>query len=162
MVTFFLPVVLPLPECSHYPALPYIVDNNVLKRVNDCMEIGVLFDSKISFDSHIGNIVCEANRAVGFVLRNCKEFLNILAIRSVYLNLVNTKLKYCVLVYVKYITALQSVKKILKFSHLKKIFRSFLYYKKHNVCPIQNNNYNCELWVKLRKFEKKSEYLLSN
>nr|CAH7756409.1 unnamed protein product [Callosobruchus chinensis] len=60
--------------------------------VND---LGVVFDGKLTFKEHINKKVCDAGKALGFVVRHCKYFFSPLCLKTLYCALVRSKLEYC-------------------------------------------------------------------
>nr|CAH7742063.1 unnamed protein product [Callosobruchus chinensis] len=46
----------------------------ILERVNEISDLGVLFDSGLSFGPHISRIVSSANRMLGFIISNGRDF----------------------------------------------------------------------------------------
>ena len=77
----------------------YELDNAILVRPEFIKDLGVTFDSKLIFNEHIQNITKAAYKSLGFVLRNCKEFLNINTFRLLYITYVRSKLEYASLVW---------------------------------------------------------------
>lgn len=45
-----------------------------ISRVNSVRDLGVTFDSKLIFDTHIDNVIKKASRALGFIFRISSEF----------------------------------------------------------------------------------------
>lgn len=102
----------------------YSMEQDVLSRVDSVRDLGVLLDSKLSFSNHIEKMVSEATRMLGFILRNCKSFNNIDALKTLYFSLVRSKLEYGSLiwspVYAKYNLMVEQVqRKFLKFLSFK-------------------------------------------
>ena len=53
------------------------IDNGTLKRPDVIRDLGVIFDPKLSFGSHIESIVTTAFRSLGLVVRNGRQFNDI-------------------------------------------------------------------------------------
>lgn len=51
-------------------------------------DLGICFDSKLKFDCHITNVVNRLNKILGFIRRNCANFDDSLALKSIYCSLV--------------------------------------------------------------------------
>lgn len=51
----------------------YMLNGNQLKRDTKHKDLGVLFDSKMDFNEHIGSITSKASSALGFVKRFCYD-----------------------------------------------------------------------------------------
>lgn len=103
----------------------YELDNIVLQDQNEIMDLGITFDSKLLFNSHIKNISCKSMRMLGFVLRSGSEFKSINTLLYLYTSLVRPILEYCSIVwnplYDRQISAVQRVQnkliKILKYRY---------------------------------------------
>lgn len=80
----------------------YSLGGSVLSRCESIKDLGVLFDSKLSFAGHIHAKVAEASRAYGFIVRNCGSFGNILTLTTLYFAFVRSKLEYCSVVWSPY------------------------------------------------------------
>lgn len=114
----------------------YKISNLNLTRVTEARDLGILFDQKLTFSSHIKNITSSAMKTLGFVIRNCKEFSSLKAISTIYQALVRSKLTYCSVVWnpchKKYIDCIERVQKK---------FIKFLYFMKHGSYPDRNHSY---------------------
>lgn len=71
----------------------YTLGNDRLTRVESTKDLGVMFDSRLTFHDHIIFLVKESFRRLGFVLRNCRDFRNSLTIKLLYYALVRSKLE---------------------------------------------------------------------
>ncbi|KAH0809538.1 hypothetical protein GEV33_013254 [Tenebrio molitor] len=54
----------------------YSIENSALQRVNEFKDLGVVFDSKLTFRSHVEYVLSKAYKSLGFVIRNGKLFDN--------------------------------------------------------------------------------------
>lgn len=70
-----------------------------LSRNNSIKDLGVIFDKQLSFGDHIACKVSEAMRSFGFIVRNCKNFNNIDALKTLYYCYVRSKLEYSSLIW---------------------------------------------------------------
>lgn len=93
----------------------YTVNNEILTRVIDITDLGVKFDTKLSFAAHIDDLVNKSYRNLGFVLRNAKKFTNKRTLLILYSSFVRSKIEYCSIVwnpyYIKYIQAIENIQK---------------------------------------------------
>ena len=48
----------------------YLIDNSELERVSEMRDLGVIIDAKLTFQSHIDDIIRKANRALGLLIRS--------------------------------------------------------------------------------------------
>lgn len=72
----------------------YTLGSKSLNIVNQAKDLGVIFDSKLSFGLHIKNIVNKAYRALGFICRITKQFTNEKCFVTLYVSLVRSHLEY--------------------------------------------------------------------
>ena len=52
----------------------YHVNNITLERMTEIRDLGILFDSKLTFGPHIDSVVGKANRALGMYLRSLQSY----------------------------------------------------------------------------------------
>lgn len=109
----------------------YRLNNTFLNRLDECTDLGVLFDSKLNFNKHIENIVLSSYKNLGFVIRNSNGFDDIQLLNSLYNAFVKSKLEYASLIwnpgYIKYCNSIENVQR----RYLK-----FVSYKIDNVYPV--------------------------
>lgn len=72
----------------------YRFDNEPIQKVNLVRDLGVIFDSKLTMTNHIDSITSKAFKNLGFVLRTCKAFNDIEAIKLLYFAYVRSILEY--------------------------------------------------------------------
>ena len=77
------------PIISHY-----LINNVNINRVGTVMDLGVLFDSELTFVPHIDNMVTKAYKVLGFIYRNAREFHQIRTLKILFFSLVRTRLEY--------------------------------------------------------------------
>lgn len=93
-------------------------------------DLGVLFDSSLSFVPHIEDLCKSASRALGFVIRTSKEFTDLTLIRMLFFTFVMSKLDYASIIwYPIYITHAQSLERVLR------RFLRFISYKSSGIYP---------------------------
>lgn len=73
----------------------YYICGKLLKRVESVKDLGVIFDSKLSFNEHALMICKKALRMLGFIFRSCKYFSNISSLLTLYKTYVRSHLEYC-------------------------------------------------------------------
>lgn len=98
----------------------YTFNSIQLSRTNLIKDLGVTFDNKLTFSAHIHKTVEAAIKLLGFIIRNCKPFTNIVALKCLYFSLIRSKLEYCGIIwhpyYNTYSLLLENVqRKFLKF-----------------------------------------------
>jgi hypothetical protein len=52
----------------------YSINNSVLKKVNEIKDLGVIFDSKLTFNAHIHKVKSKSFKMFGFINRNSQLF----------------------------------------------------------------------------------------
>lgn len=71
---------------------PFVIDYKIgdqfLSRKNEVKDLGIWFDSKLTFDRHIDFVTKTVAKTVGFIIRNCKDFKNIQTLVNIYKTLV--------------------------------------------------------------------------
>ena len=102
----------------------YKIDDETLPRSTHFKDLGVTFDSLLTFNLHIDDIIRRSYKMLGFVIRNSQAFDNISSIKLLYLAYVRSILEYCSQVWSPYyqihIQALENIqRKFLKFLWLK-------------------------------------------
>lgn len=93
----------------------YHINGELLTRVTEINDLGVLLDSKMNFKLHFGSVVNKANRMLGFINRSSKDFDDPFALRSLYFCFVRSVLEYASVVWTPYykvdITRLERIQK---------------------------------------------------
>ena len=72
----------------------YHLDNAILQRVQQENDLGVIVNSKLSWDTRISSIVSKANRMLGLLKRTCPLITDTKVRRTRYLALVKSQLCY--------------------------------------------------------------------
>jgi hypothetical protein len=80
-------------------AYDYSIDNTVLGRVNEFRDLGVILDTKLTFNTHVAKIVSKAYSMLGFAKRICADFKNTKALTSIYNAHVRSHLEYASVVW---------------------------------------------------------------
>lgn len=119
-------------------AFDYSIGNSVLPRESLIRDLGVLHDSKLLFNGHVENIINRAYKALGFVMRTSRDFVNAKTFKILYCTYVRSTLEYASQIwnprYNTYISRIERIQtKFLKYLcyRLKYPFNSDLY---HNCC----------------------------
>ena len=115
----------------------YLINNVGLERLQIIKDLGVTFDISFSFADHIDKLVTSCSKILGFVIRNCSNFNNEFALKSLYFSLIRSKMEYCSLVWFPiYQIHIYSLEKI------QKKFLKILSFKCHRFYPPQGYEYN--------------------
>lgn len=123
-----------------YEYFNYNIGGSPIQRVNTIRDLGVLFDSKLSFTNHFENITKRAYRFMGFMTRSLYRFNNITTFTTLYNLYVRSILEYGSVIWNPYyqihIDRLERVQK--KFTRI--LFRKFNYpYETYNMRLIRLN-----------------------
>ncbi|CAG9814258.1 unnamed protein product [Phaedon cochleariae] len=91
----------------------YNIDNKSLSKVEVLKDLGVMIDSKLTFEAHIEKTVKKALRNLGFISRITKSFKNPKSLLILYNSLVRSHLEFASIVwnpyYYKYIERVERV-----------------------------------------------------
>lgn len=101
----------------------YRIDNTSLARPDTIKDLGVIFDPKLTFVHHVNSTVATSFKALGFVVRNMRDFNNTHTSKLLYYSLVRSKLEYASIVwnpiYNMHIVAIEKIqRRFLKNLHL--------------------------------------------
>ncbi|KAL1448090.1 hypothetical protein WDU94_000030, partial [Cyamophila willieti] len=81
---------------KHYPLVyDYTIGVHKLVRIEQVKDLGIIFDSDLSFNSHVNIITNKAYRNLGFLYRNSREFKSPLTLKSLYSSIIRSSLEYC-------------------------------------------------------------------
>ena len=102
----------------------YSMFSSTLSRVDSFKDLGVTFDSSLSFAPHVSFIVSEAVKCLGFIIRSSGCFSNGTTLKRLYVAFVRSKLEYASVVWAPatqiHIQALEKIqRRFLKFVSFK-------------------------------------------
>ena len=80
----------------------YVMDGEVLERVDAIRDLGVSIDNKARFHLHIATVTAKAHAMLGFIKRNAADFEDVHALKTLYCSLVRSVLEYAVQVWMPY------------------------------------------------------------
>lgn len=94
----------------------YNINGTPLIRVDSFRDLGVIFDSKHTFESHINLITSKSFKMLGFISRSLNKFKNMKTYLILYNTYVRSIIEYCSAVwspqYITYIEKLERVQKL--------------------------------------------------
>ena len=94
---------------------PLQLGGTTLEVTAEFSDLGLLTNHKLSWNSHIDKISSKANKVLGLIKRNCREFRDVLTLRTLYCALVRSQLEYGSVVWspftVRNITKLERVQR---------------------------------------------------
>jgi len=112
----------------------YRIDNICLKKVEQIKDLGIIFDSKLTFVPHINEITNKAMKCLGFILRTVSDFKYINSYKLLFTGLVRSNLEYNSTIWAPFYNI--HIHKIERVQH------KFLRYVNYKLCiPIQDLNY---------------------
>ena len=93
-------------------------------------DLGVYFDSKMTFNVHIEKTVQSAYATLGFIIRNSDSFQQISTLNSLYFAYVRSKMEYCSVVWAPYYQVYRDM-----IEKVQRRFLKYIYYRTHGVYP---------------------------
>lgn len=124
----------------------YTLDDVSLVRCTNIKDLGVIFDTKLSYTDHLNAIVNAANKTLGFIVRNSTSFNNVTALKCIYFSLVRSKLEYCSLIWYPH-----SQIHINSLERIQRRFLKFLTFRVDNYYP--NRGYDHKLLLERFKIQ---------
>lgn len=106
----------------------YAMNNSQLNRKNETKDLGVLFQSQLTFTSHITSLENSCYKILGFIFRITRDFNNTDIIIKLFNSLIRTKLEYATEIWNPYYT----YQKLIIEKIQKKCLR-YCFFKKHNI-----------------------------
>lgn len=80
----------------------YYIDGELLSRVHQVNDLGLILDTKLTFDLHRSSIISKASRQLGFIGKIAKEFTDPHCLKSLYCALVRPILETASVVWCPY------------------------------------------------------------
>lgn len=73
----------------------YKLNGTTLSRVSSCRDLGIIFDSKLSFELHYKNITSRAYKLLGFISRSLNKFRELKTYIIMFNTYVRSIIEYC-------------------------------------------------------------------
>ena len=81
------------------PNHPQLIFNRIdVAKVNDQKHLGLILDSRLSFEKHLNEKIINAKKNVG-ILKHLSKFLPLKTLDQMYIALVRSHLDYCDIIY---------------------------------------------------------------
>lgn len=122
----------------------YTIDGTPIENVQICCDLGVTFDSRLTFTPHIDNVIASASKTLAFITRVCRNFDNTKVMRTLFLSIVRPKLEYAAFVWSPIFR-----NQIDKIEAVNRKFLKFLCWKLDGVYPIRG----CDLIGLTNRFD---------
>jgi hypothetical protein len=113
---------------SRFVKYDYAVNNYTLGRRENIRDLGVTYDSKCTFNTHIDVVRKKTKRVLGFIYRNSRDFTNPRTIVALYSQLVRSNLEYASHIWASEHNK-QQIKKIEAVQHKFLIYMARRFYK---------------------------------
>jgi Reverse transcriptase (RNA-dependent DNA polymerase). len=114
---------------SKYPIqYNYVIGRDMLTRASVVKDLGLYFDSRLTFQHHIDSMVKNAFKTMGTILRNCNHFSNVDTLKVLYTSIVRPKLEYG-----SEIWSPHTMKQKIKVESIQRRYVKFMHYKKFGV-----------------------------
>lgn len=115
----------------HNITFQYSLDNITLTRPLTIRDLGITFDPKLSFNTHVNIISNEASKTLGFIIRNSHDFNDLYIPKLLYQSFVRPKMEYSSIIWhPKYEIHKQTLERV------QRRFLKFLSYKADGTYPI--------------------------
>ena len=108
----------------------YDIDGKVLSRVNQTKDLGVIFDSRLTYRQHIYTLVENSYKLLGFVMRNMRQFNNTFVMCLLFNSLIRSRLEVNAAIWSPYENSYIS-----RLERVQKRFLRFLYFKQYGYYP---------------------------
>ena len=126
-----------------------------LERVKTTCDFGITVNHKLKFTEHIHVVLNNANRALGFLIRSCKNFKNKETLKALYCTLVRSKFEYALI-----ICSPKLAKHVIALEKCQKRFLKFIAWKEDGKYPQRGSSYS-ELNKRFNMWSSEHRRLLS-
>ncbi|GJQ76743.1 hypothetical protein Trydic_g15586 [Trypoxylus dichotomus] len=114
----------------------YQINDAAIPRNIKTLDLGVLFDNRLSFTEHISSMCSSASKTLGFVMRSCRHFSDLGVMKRLYYAYVRSKLEYASIVwYPRYLHQELMIERV------QKKFLKYLSFRMDNVYPARGIEY---------------------
>ena len=137
-------VILTYTRKQQFTTFEYHVHNIPLRRVSETKDLGVVFDSALTFNMHINEIVSASYKTLGFLFRTCKFFQHTITFKTLFYALIRSKLEYCSVVWFPFYNV-----NINRIESVQRLFLKYLSFMQTGVFPIRGVDYD----ILLSKFD---------
>lgn len=81
-------------RCRHILLSQYKMKHHVLSSVDEILDLGVVFDAKLSFNSHLNYVIPKSYSMLGFIRRNSDNVFDHYTKKALFTSFVRSKLEY--------------------------------------------------------------------
>ena len=111
-------------------AFDYKINDCLIPRRSSFKDLGVTFNSTLSFKEHIGYVTKSAYSSMGIIMRNCGHLRNVETLKMLYTTYVRPKLEYCSHVWSPHLQYLRN-----DLENIQRKFLKWLHFKKYGEYP---------------------------
>lgn len=135
-------------KTKHPIAFDYVMHKTTLDKITFTRDLGIQFDTHLTFNKHISKIASDSLKVLGFIYRNVKHFSTTKPLDTLYYSYVVSKLDYCSAVWSPFYLKYQLIIERVQFKYLKlkyfmeqKVFPTHISYidllNMYNVYPLK-------------------------
>lgn len=130
----------------------YNISKSDLNRVTVQKDLGVIFNSQLSFALHMDFLISKSNAMLGFIFRNSKEFSDPYTLKTLFVSLVRSNLEYCCTIWSPYYN-----KGSLRLERIQKRFTKFALRRTYLHSDMPSYNIRCQL-IQLKPLQNRRDY----
>lgn len=132
---------------SNFINYDYNIDGTILERTLTYRDLGVIYDSRLTFNTQLDEVSKKCNRMMGFILRIGKDFRNVSSFLSLFHSLIRSQLEYAVLIWNPHCVSHKD--------RLERIQRKFLrHLHRKKLIPGAGEDFNYDESCKILKIDK--------
>ncbi|XP_044757731.1 uncharacterized protein LOC123315894 [Coccinella septempunctata] len=115
---------------------PYTVCGNLLARVSEVRDLGVIFDSRLTFIPHVDQLVLSVSKVYGFIIRNCRYFTHTSTFLCLFNALIRSRLDYGSVAWNPIYNCHRQ-----RIESIQKRFLKYLVWREDGVYPVRGSEY---------------------
>ena len=115
----------------------YLINDKSIKKIQLVKDLGITFDSHLSFTQHMHNICLSSSKMLGFTFRLTKDFTDPQLMKMLYFSFVRSKLEYGSIIWYPYYESHR-----LAIEKVQRRFLKCLSFRIDGIYPIRGMEYN--------------------
>lgn len=135
----------------------YVMKEQTILRKTEVKDLGVNFDSNMTFSNHIISFTMSAYKLIGFLYRISKYFLDEKVLKILYFSYVRNKVEYCSVIWNPHLMKYDAM-----IERVQKRFLRLMYYLRYNVYPVFENHVEYKVMLNEFKLETLSNRRVIN
>ena len=137
-------------RCKKEIIFPYNISGTILPSPSIVKDLGIFYDSKLTFEPHVNQVINNAYKTLGFIMRIGREFRDSRTIESIFNIFVRPKLEYASVVWNSITKSSQA-----KLEKIQSKLVRFLAYKQTGIYPAQENYRNLCINFQIMSLEQR-------